>query len=495
MHNLYANLILCTGIMLFWCESAESKAIAIADLGLSATTQQAGLCHCIGARPDMVRDHLTRIGEPAVDAWRIELSADAPDVGVGAVLPLYNNKPGAGEPADFSLESLPTPRTLKLRLLGSLGSRNLRIELTSKANTQGELLADVSADKLDANQWRTISAPVDVTKVNRGAVRLLIEGEGPAWIAIDAAAFVSGNGEIAVDPPQSGTQKQLRKATWVWHTERIAGHASQTEQLLSLCKKRGLTDLFCQVPYRYEDGVVHIERADELRKLNRACRRQSITVHALDGGPTYVRRPNHQRMFALVDALAAFNQASPADARYDAIHLDNEPYVLPEWRDKRTRPALIEDYLTLNRELSVRTKAAGLTFGVDIPFWWDERDASGKPVFAATTDGADVPLVEAVFALVQNAGIMSYRERVTGPNGVVAHCLNEFELGARMGVDVFAAVELGTGKDVEAGTTFGRYSRKYIDEQLVTMETILSRQTGCAGIAIHHYDVLSAMEN
>ena len=83
---------------------------------------------------------------------------------------------------------------------------------------------------------------------------------------------------------------------------------------------------------------------------------------------------------------------------------------------------------------------------------------------------------------------MSYRRRVTGPNGVVFHCLNEFELGEKLGVDVFASMELGTGDDVEEGTTFGAYPWPYFRGQLATLERILALTPGSPGIAIHYYE-------
>ena len=61
------------------------------------------------------------------------------------------------------------------------------------------------------------------------------------------------------------------------------------------------------------------------------------------------------------------------------------------------------------------------------------------------------------YAQVDNVGVMSYRPRATGSNGIIACCQTEFDLGARNGVEVFASVETGGGSDVERGTSFFPY--------------------------------------
>jgi hypothetical protein len=135
-----------------------------------------------------------------------------------------------------------------------------------------------------------------------------------------------------------------------------------------------------------------------------------------------------------------------------------------------------------------------MAFGVDIPFWWDKRDANGEPAFMVKSGEGRIPLLEALFPLIDNAGIMSYRERVTGPNGVLGCAAGEFELGNRYHVDVLAAVETGTGPDVEQGITFGVYPYAYFQSQWKTLKRALAATPGCAGTALHYYRHLQAWE-
>jgi len=361
----------------------------------------------------------------------------------------------------------------------------------------GTEIGRLTGTQLNGTSWSTHVFPLPPEVLGSpglGAVRLLLEGSGAGWVAVGQAAFCRSPEESAVPATAAPAVHPLRKALWVWETAEILPDPARQEGLVSFCRRNGVTDLFCQVPYDYKDDTIVLHHVAEQRSFNAAARAAGVTVHALDGAPDFVFARNHGRLFRLLDALDDFNRQGSPEGRYAAVHMDNEPYVLPEWKDPAVRRELLTDFIALNRELRRRCNAADMAYGVDIPFWWDSSDAEGKAAFTVAGPKGDVPLLEALFPLIQNVGIMSYRERVTGVNGVVACCRTEFELGHRLGVSVFAAVELGTGPLVEKGITFGCYPRSYFAGQLETLEYVLARSVGCAGLAIHSYESYRTME-
>ncbi|MBN1512740.1 MAG: hypothetical protein JXB13_12060 [Phycisphaerae bacterium] len=457
-----------------------------------------GYFQCIGGAPTAVSDRIAAFGAPAVRSWRIDVQASAPSGGVGGVIPLFDNRPGV-KPQPLDVSAVPH---LLLRLLGEPGARQVRVEVVhgpfDGLERVGTEIGRLAGKDLSPTSWSThaFALPADVLgPPGIGAIRVLLDGPGAGWVAIDHVAFC-GSADAAAEPTRGATAvpRTLRKAMWVWETARILADPAQREALVFFCRRHGVTDLFCQVPYDYKDDTIVLHHVAEQRSFNAAARSASVTVHALDGAPDFIFARNHGRLLKLLDALDAFNREGGPDARYAAVHMDNEPYVLPEWKDPAARRDVLADFITLNRELRRRCDAAGMAYGVDIPFWWDSCDASGKPAFTVAGPEGDVPLLEALFPLIQNVGIMSYRERVTGVNGVVACCRTEFELGHRLGVPVFAAVELGTGPRVEKGITFGCYPRSYFAGQLETLEYVLARTAGCAGLAIHAYEFYRTME-
>lgn len=476
-------------------QGRPADGIAVADFKTSVRTAQGGFFCSVGGKPDRVNDHLATLGEPAARAWRIDVAAAAP-AAVGAVLPLFDNREGVPP----RLLDVSGCSHLAVRLIGRLGERRVRIEIVARPSADLEAagipVAALNAKDLDEQRWsmHVFPLPEHLDRARAGSIRFTFDGPGPTWVAMESVQFCGSDGPAAIEPRKARPVADLRQAMWVWHTRQVLADARQQDELLAFCGKHGITDLFCQVPYDYADGSIRLDLVGEQRAFNAAAQRAGIRVHALDGAPEFVLRENHPRLFKLIDALDRLNREGPVEGRYRAVHMDNEPYILKDWKDPAARKRVLQQFIELNRELRRRANAAGMEYGVDIPFWWDSVDDSGKPVFVVPTETGDVPLLEALFACVQNAGIMSYRERVTGAGGVIACCLNEFELGARHGVKVFASVELGTGPRVEEGITFGVYPREYLRQQLETLRAALPYEEGCAGLAIHAYDFYRAME-
>ncbi len=471
--------------------------LLVADFEGGVESTLGGYFQCIGGAPTAVSDRIAALGAPEVRSWRIDVQASAPSGGVGGVIPLFDNRQGV-TPRPLDVSAVPH---LLLRMLGEPGARRVRVEVVhgpfDGLERVGIEVGRLAGTELNGTSWSThvFPLPPDVLgPPGVGAVRVLLEGSGAGWVAVDQAAFCSSSEGSAVPATAAPAAHPLRKAMWVWETARILPDPVQREALVSFCRRNGVTDLFCQVPYDYKDDTIVLHHAAEQRSFNAAARAAGVAVHALDGAPDFVFARNHGRLFKLLDVLDGFNRGGGPETRYAGVHMDNEPYVLPEWKDPAARRALLGDFITLNRELRRRCEAAGMVYGVDIPFWWDSSDAAGKAVFTVSGPEGDVPLLEALFPLIQNVGIMSYRERVTGVNGVVACCRTEFELGHRLGVPVFAAVELGTGPLVEKGITFGCYPRSYFAGQLETLEYVLARTVGCAGLAIHAYEYYRTME-
>ncbi|MFQ5489116.1 MAG: hypothetical protein ACE5GE_00225 [Phycisphaerae bacterium] len=476
------------------CASPKAASRLVVDFGTSAQTEAGSFFGCAGGRPDTIADRIDLQGEPARWAWRVEVSAKAAASGVGAVVPL------SAPPSKHNSSRADNSgrRFLALQAVGALGARKLRLELRSSAagGPSEPMLAEFGASDLSDGSWRQLLVPLPPGWDGSALLHMLLEGQGSAWFALDSIHVVRGDGHLPVVGPKDGEpSRDLRYALWVWKKDRILPDAANRKELLDFSQGHGITDLFVQVPYTYENGMVSLRLAEHQRSLIGAAHERGMTVHALDGRPQYVLKKNHGRMERLVAALADFNRQGTARQRYDAVHLDNEPYILPEWQEESSRKIVLNDYLELNRTLRQQSNQAGMKFGVDIPFWFDQTDAQGRPRFEVKLGSVRKPLLEALFGVVDNVGVMSYRERITGSNGVVACCAREFQLGKEFGVNVFASVELGTGPEVEAGTTFGVYPFEYFRDQLSTLARIASRTAGCAGIAIHYYDPYRKLES
>ncbi len=472
--------------LLFPFQMSNAEQLLAIDFNTSIKTDRNGYFRCIGGKPNQIADQLVRIGKPSAIAWRIDLDGQAPPFGAGALIPLFDET--ASCPALPLIDA--ASWRLNVRLLGNLGSRQIVFETVPNADPQsaGRRICTIKPQDIDPTNWSDIDVPLGPNGIEQeriGFIRAIAEGTGNSWFALDAVRITNKQSDTT---PQTNSVRShsLRTALWVWNTDEILQNRNRCHTLLDFCVKHSISELFCQVPYRFESGEVMLTWPEEFRWFNSAAKSQGIAVHALNGDPKFVFPENQNQVTQWVTEIGAFNAQSELEERFSAIHLDIEPYVLPGWQRPSSRDQLVRDYIALMRQISAMTKAISLPLGIDIPFWWDAVERDGKPAFTYKTSNGAMPILEVLFPLVDNIAVMSYRERVLGNNGVVFHCQTEFELGERFGVDVFAAVELGQGTNVEGGTTFGPYSREYFVGQLTTLRRVLSHTPGCAGIAIHH---------
>jgi hypothetical protein len=472
-------------------EPTVEASTLLADFANSSRTL-AGMYYSVdGARPDVLRDSITECGTPPRMAWRIDALPNAPEK-VTAYIGV-----GAGQRVEAAVSSI-KPDLIGLDLVGSIGSRHLIVTLRTDADTYFTL-GTIAADQLSTNEWKTFSWNLDpaVKSLSQVSMYVHLEGSGPAWFALDRLTSTPGQ-ELAFKAPTPVENKPatLPKALWVWETRQILANAAEDEGVLDVCRRYNVKDLFWQIAYGYDEATsaVSLEGVESQQRFNTKAHAAGVRVHALDGHPEYVRAANHGRMLSLVDAIARFNAASQPEARFVGVHLDNEPYVLPDWKDDAQRVQIIRDYVALNRAVHARCAKSEMVFGVDIPFWWDEQLPKGPMRFTVDVDGQSRPLLNELFTMVDNVGVMSYRERAIGHNGVAATCSNEFRLGAEHKVPVWASIELGNNERVETGTTLGIYGMNYVHAQLATLDRVLRTEPGCGGVAIHCYEHLRDLE-
>jgi hypothetical protein len=229
------------------------------------------------------------------------------------------------------------------------------------------------------------------------------------------------------------------KAMWLWETEKIIKNPEEQKTFLNFCKRQHITDLFVQIPYEAEkerkEWTISWDSAGMrplLSKLNQA----NIRVHALDGDPRFALKEWHGRSIALLEKIIQYNQSVSPKERFYGIRYDNEPYLLPNFSSIH-KESLLKEYLELTEKSQALARQAGLTFGVDIPFWFDSINEFFEPM--ASVEGR--PMSEQIIDVVDNVGIMDYRTVAYGADGVIEHGTNELKYAAKKGKKVFIGLE------------------------------------------------------
>ncbi|MGH8518787.1 MAG: hypothetical protein ACREUE_15155 [Panacagrimonas sp.] len=286
----------------------------------------------------------------------------------------------------------------------------------------------------------------------------------------------------------AATQASPSRALWVWDSAPLLQDPSARQRFLEFCAARDIGIAWLQVSR--SPGGNRLQHEQQWRQLLHDAHRSGVSIHALDGAPDYARRERHYAVLELVDTVIRFNREAVPGQRFDGTHLDIEPYQLAGWQLPLIRERLLAEYLELNARVQRTVRAeGGLEYGVDIPFWWQYRDEqTGAAIGDVTFEGVRKPASFHILDLVDNAGIMDYRNMADGSDGIIAHARGLLEYANTTRAKVFVGVETSSVAQVELPKlTFDGRTNDEMDRELGLAHAAFTRHRSYAGFAIHHY--------
>jgi len=283
-------------------------------------------------------------------------------------------------------------------------------------------------------------------------VFLARQGQGKVFIG-DVALTKKKDAPIPQPEAKREYEPSPHRGMWLWNTEDMLGSEEKQEKLVDFCGKKGITEIFLQLPYDVQEKngeqVINWDRPGTALLLSR-LHKAEIKIHALDGAPKYALKEWHGHVLATIRSVIRYNESVRAAERFDGMRYDNEPYILPEFSGVQ-KESIVEQYMELLNLSKNLTGTAGLEFGVDIPFWFDQKNEFFEPI----AEYRGRPLTECVLDVVDNVGIMDYRTQAYGADGVIAHALGELEYASAKGKKVFIGLETSDLPD-ETLLEFGR---------------------------------------
>lgn len=290
-------------------------------------------------------------------------------------------------------------------------------------------------------EWRQIVIPLDrlPARLDRASLAsVILEANSPGTSAV----YVSGLALSRVPSPlpplptSSATTPPppRRMATWLWHTSDLIERPEQQAPLIAFLKGAGFDRVFLQVPMDVAAD------APRLQPLVAALHAAGMRVDALDGDRRYALPAFHAAVLRGIDAVLRYNRESPANARFDGIRHDIEPYLLPGFTGPR-RETILRDFLTLVAESARRARGAGLVYGVDIPFWYDAPDEHTFLKVEVEFGGATKPASEHLIDLADDIAVMDYRTTAYGADGTIRHAETELAYAAGRGKRVYVGLE------------------------------------------------------
>ena len=298
-------------------------------------------------------------------------------------------------------------------------------------------------------EWQEVLIPLhgidEVELRELGGITFLFDIPGDHTIYIDDVAFKKDDATVPPAEPDENAKPPAEpkpKSMWIWHTNDLLypREGDPQQELFDFCKEQNIDTVWLQLLYAFEPRVslgppsdqtrldaqrVRCELTDPhlFREFIRRAHAQGIKVFALDGYPEYCQKEYHHLPLAIVDAIIAFNKDAPPEERFDGIHFDNEPHLLIGWSDWRRRERILEEFLELNAECQRRVREqSDMTFGVDIPFWWQENEpGTERPNGLVTFRGVRKPASYHCIDILDDVGIMNYRDAADGADGLIAH--------------------------------------------------------------------------
>ncbi|MFI5912416.1 hypothetical protein [Dactylosporangium sp. NPDC051541] len=264
-----------------------------------------------------------------------------------------------------------------------------------------------------------------------------------AAMSAAAALVPAGAAGAAVDPVP---KRSAERAMWLWSPASPAA-------VVSWADKQNIKEIFAAVPWL--PSTADTSRLKELRARTKAA---GIRLSALGGDPTWAVHPQ--------DAVA-WRQRVSALRLFDGVHLDVEPYLLPNWGPDQQRIAA--SFLGM---LDAVRKAGPEPLEADIPFW------------LATIKAGSQNLAEAVMQRVSAVTVMSYRDSGAAVLAVGADLLTRAQ---RSRTPIRLAAETQPSAECSYCTFAGR-SQSALRQQLAAIDAGARTYATYQGIAVHDYD-------
>jgi hypothetical protein len=279
------------------------------------------------------------------------------------------------------------------------------------------------------------------------------------------------------------------KAVWVWEQDSLSllQDRGAADEAIRFAKSQRITKV-----YLYADAFngrnLLTEEPWRWHDLLRRLHREGLRAEALLGSAYlhtehYVEPERRDAALDMFRRIHRFNAATDsAEERFDGIHYDIEPHLLPQWEDQRD--LLLMGYLDLGRAIVDLRRDVGqdLPITPDIPFWLD--------TVVLEWEGATRSVAEHVIRLFETVALMDYRNFARGSDGIIAHATLEMDIAARLGRRVVIGLEIAEGEPKKI--SFASLTPADLARELAATESAFQDSSAFGGFAIHHFSAWKA---
>lgn len=272
-----------------------------------------------------------------------------------------------------------------------------------------------------------------------------------------------------------GNRPQQQKGAWIWDTPTIT---TQREEILAFAQENEITHIYLYIDRK--NATPH-----DYAQFIKEASKQDIKVEALGGDPSWGWKEKRPHIQDHIEWVESYNRNVNSDERFSGIHLDIEPYLLPEWKADQGR--VIEEWLS-NLEFAAKEvhSIERLEISVDLPFWVNTIQVPGYLDYSVSTW-----MLKRFDTLV----LMDYRDFAEGEDGIVANALDIVKEASSMGKSVIVGVEMAESGEGDKAT-FYEEGYQEMEKELETAQGYMKKHPGFRGFAIHGFpDWMSSYQN
>ncbi|MFD1991683.1 hypothetical protein ACFSGI_17070 [Paenibacillus nicotianae] len=254
--------------------------------------------------------------------------------------------------------------------------------------------------------------------------------------------------------------QSIQKATWLWNTTLIV---DSTTDILQFAASQQINTIYLQINKDLD--------ISQYQRFISAASAQHIMIEALDGAPSWALDQDRHQLQDTLQWITSYQQASSATEQFGGIHIDIEPYLLPNWTNEQA--TIVAQWQRSVQMITATAQALHLPASADIPFW----------LYTLNTPDGHSTLSKWMIDQYGSLTVMAYRDSGAAIDDVAQAQLSEADTA---GKDMYIGVETNPSSEGDHISFYGK-GADALTTALSQVTTQASTHSSFAGIAVHDY--------
>ncbi|MBM6616447.1 hypothetical protein [Bacillus suaedaesalsae] len=262
----------------------------------------------------------------------------------------------------------------------------------------------------------------------------------------------------------------MARSTWIWDVRVLE---NRQEAIVNQLKENQMDTVY----------IFYTKDLDQnmYKQFITLAHTEKIKVEALGGERVWGLEEHEQEGVNFVQSVIDYNEKVRQEEKFDAVHLDIEPYLLEQWEVNKTK--VLENWYNNSLTYINLSKQNGLTINCDLPFWLDSEE-----VIKAQPKSFKKPLYELFIDAFDGVNLMSYRNTVEGENSITDISNTEMTYAKQVGGRIGIAIDL-LPSDI-GYTTFYDTNNEELEKSISELQDYYRDNSSYNGVAIHDFDHL-----